>query len=133
MTEPSQTQNEAPSAEENKTLQGTIPSLATPEEREAALNQAFDYRGDVTLTLTDGREIVGYVFDRRGTGAEACVRIIPTDSDERVTVRYNEIVRLVFSGRDTAAGKSWETWVKKYKEKKAKGEAASLHPESLDD
>jgi hypothetical protein len=36
-------------------------------------------------------------------------------------------------GRDTAAGKSFETWVKKYREKKAAGEKnIRLEPEKLD-
>ncbi len=118
---------------DHTTLQGTIPSLATPQERENALNQAFDYRGDVTVTLADGREIEGYIFDRRGKGDAACVRLIPTNSDDTVTIRYSEITRLVFSGRDTAAGKSWETWVKKYKEKKARGEAANEFGEPLEE
>jgi hypothetical protein len=40
---------------------------------------------------------------------------------------------LNFSGRDTAAGKSFETWVKKYQEKKAAGEKnIGLEPEKLD-
>ena len=44
-----------------------------------------------------------------------------------------EIARLEFTGRDTAAGKSFETWVKKYQEKKAAGEKnIRLDPEKLD-
>jgi hypothetical protein len=115
------------------TLQGSIPAMASPQEREAALNQAFDYRGDVTITLCDNRRIEGYIFDRRGRGDDACVRLMPVDSDERLTVKYGDIKALEFSGRDTAAGKSWETWVKNYNEKKARGEAANLHPESLEE
>jgi hypothetical protein len=111
---------------------GQVPSLATAAERRAAMDQAFDYRGDVTIHTTDGRVLEGYVFDRRGDVAEPYVRLIPKDSDERVTVPYAEIARLVFSGRDTAAGKSWETWLKKYQEKKARGEKTDLEPEPLD-
>jgi len=48
-------------------------------------------------------------------------------------VSYAEIAALAFSGRDTAAGKSWEAWMKKYAEKKAAGEKdLSLHPEALE-
>ena len=40
-----------------------------------------------------------------------------------MSVSYSEIARLEFTGRDTAAGKSWETWVKKYVDKKKAGES----------
>jgi len=33
---------------------------------------------------------------------------------------------LEFSGRDTAAGKSWENWLRKYAQKKVAGEIASI-------
>jgi hypothetical protein len=101
----------------------------------AALEKAFDYRGDVTITRKDGSTIEGYLFDRR-TGAtlkDSVVRLYPKNSSEKVVVSYAEIGALAFSGRDTAAGKSWEAWMKKYAEKKAAGEKdLSLHPESLE-
>jgi hypothetical protein len=113
-------------------LQGLVPPLATPAERRAAMDQAFDYRGDVTLHTADGRVLEGYVFDRQSAGPEPYVRLIPKDGSERVTVPYAHITALVFSGRDPAAGKSWETWLAKYKEKKARGEKANLEPEPLE-
>jgi hypothetical protein len=40
---------------------------------------------------------------------------------------------LAFTGRDTAAGKSFEAWIRKYWEKKAAGEGhLNLQPEALD-
>ena len=116
-------------------LEGWIPELAGEAELRGALEKAFDYRGDVTITRKDGSRIEGYLFDRR-TGAslrESFVRLYPKNSNERVSVSYAEIGALAFSGRDTAAGKSWEAWMKKYAEKKAAGEKdLSLHPESLE-
>lgn len=116
----------------DSSLQGVVPDLATPEQRRAALDQAFDYRGDVTITTTDGRVLEGYVFDRRSEGDDPYVRLMPRDASEKVVVRYADIARLQFSGRDPAAGRSWETWVKNYVEKKLKGEVAELKPEALD-
>jgi len=117
-------------------LEGTIPALATEDEIRLALEKAFDYRGDVTIGLKDGSRIEGYIFDRRNDGpnlADCVVRLFPKDRDEKVSVRYSEIARLEFSGRDTAAGKSFETWVKKYREKKAAGEKnIQLEPEKLE-
>jgi hypothetical protein len=116
-------------------IEGWIPELATEAELREALEAAFDYRGDVTLTRKDGSRIDGYIFDRRigATLAESVVRVIPQNSREKVSIPYSDIAALAFSGRDTAAGKSWEAWVRKYWEKKAAGEKSiALEPEKLD-
>ena len=61
------------------------------------------------------------------------VKIIPAQQNVKLTIPYSEIAALTFTGRDSAAGKSWEAWVKKYLEKKAAGEKnIELQPESLD-
>jgi hypothetical protein len=117
-------------------LQGWIPELATDDDLREALEKAFDYRGDVTITRKDGSKLEGYIFDRV-TGAtlnDSFVRLLPKDSSQRTKIAYAEIAALSFSGRDTAAGKSWEAWVKKYWEKKSTGEGqASLQHESLEE
>jgi hypothetical protein len=120
---------------EREQLEGWIPALASEQEIGDALEKAFDYRGDVTITRKDGSKVEGYLFDRRaGPSLEnSLVRLIPKDSNQKVVIAYSEIAALAFSGRDTAAGKTFEAWVKKYKAKKAAGENhIALHPESLD-
>ncbi len=115
--------------------QGDAWSGVSAEELRQALELAFDYRGDVTITLKDGRQVEGYVFDRRTgrTLEESSVRLFPKDRAEKLTVRYAEIAALAITGRDTAAGKSWEAWVRKYVEKKAAGETGiELKPEALE-
>jgi hypothetical protein len=124
----------APGREREK-LEGWIPALASDEEIRSALEKAFDYRGDVTITQKDGSKVEGYLFDRRSGGslADSRVRLIPKDSNEKIAIPYSEIAALAFSGRDTAAGKSFDAWVKKYQEKKAAGEKdIALHPEALE-
>jgi len=116
-------------------LEGWTPALASPEDLRLALEKAFDYRGDVTITRKDGSKIEGYVFDRRSAATlkDSVVRLYPKNSSEKVSIVYADIAALAFTGRDTAAGKSWEAWMKKYAEKKARGEKdLSLHPEPLD-
>jgi hypothetical protein len=116
-------------------VEGWTPDLATPEELRAALDQAFDYRGDVTITRKDGAKIEGYIFDRRKgpTLEQSFVRLMPKDTDGKLSMAYSEIAALEFTGRDTAAGKSWEAWVRKYWERRAAGEKGiALHPESLE-
>ena len=119
----------------HETVQGWVPQLATEEELRIALEKAFDYRGDVTLTLKDNSKIEGYIFDRI-TGpslSTSYVRVLPQDSSQKVKIAYADIAALAFTGRDTAAGKSWEAWVHKYWEKKASGQGvANLEPESLE-
>ncbi len=124
-------QNEG-SVEEREGLQGWIPKLASEEEVRQALEKAFDYRGDVTLTKKDGTVIEGYIFDRK-TGKtlnDSLVRLLPKDSNQRQMIPYADIAALNFSGRDTAAGKSYEAWVRKYWEKRAAGEKYDLTPDT---
>src|SRR5580658_4832814 len=124
----------------HENLEGWIPSTATEPEIRAALEKAFDYRGDVTLTLKDGRTIEGYIYDRKSGPAlaDCLVRVMPkprdaNDQPGRLNVSYADIAALAFTGRDTAAGKSFAAWVKKYNEKKSAGETnIGIESESLD-
>ncbi|HEY2912385.1 MAG TPA: hypothetical protein VGK21_03430 [Candidatus Angelobacter sp.] len=116
-------------------LEGWVPELASDEEVRQALEKAFDYRGDVTITRKDGSRVEGYIFDRRPgkTLADSAVRLFPKDADQKISIPYSEIAALAFSGRDTAAGKSFEAWVRKYWEKKAAGEKnIGIQAESLE-
>jgi len=120
---------------ERENLEGWIPDLAGDEEIRVALEKAFDYRGDITITMKSGEKIEGYIFDRR-TGhslADSVVRLYPKSGNQKLAISYADIAALAFTGRDTAAGKSWEAWMKKYNEKKAAGEKnITLQPESLE-
>jgi hypothetical protein len=120
---------------EHEKLEGWVPALASEEETRRALEKAFDYRGDVTITRKDGTTVEGYLFDRKSgpSLAESIVRVLPRTSNQRVMIAYADIAALAFTGRDTAAGKSWEAWVKKYMEKRAAGEKdIGLEPEALE-
>ena len=128
---------------DRENLEGWIPELATEAEVRDALERAFDYRGDVTITRKDGTVVEGYLYDRKTgpTPATSAARLMPQPPKgspagtplQRVTIAYTEIAALKFSGRDTAAGKTFEAWVKKYWEKKAAGEKnIQIVPEKLD-
>ena len=120
---------------DHEKMEGWIPELATEAELRDALEKAFDYRGDVTITRKDGSRVEGYVFDRRNgpTLDASVVRLITQNSSQKISISYSDIAALAFSGRDTAAGKSWEAWVRKYWERKAAGEKGiALEPEKLD-
>ena len=125
---------EVAAGREREQLEGWIPALATDSEIREALEKAFDYRGDITITKKDGTQIVGYLFDRRqgSSLADSFVRVIPSNAPTKVNVAYSDIAALAFTGRDTAAGKTCEAWVKKYWEKKAAGEQnIQIEPEKL--
>jgi hypothetical protein len=126
---------EVAAGREREQLEGWIPELASDAEIREALEKAFDYRGDITITKKDGSQVVGYLFDRRRgeSLADSFVRLIPSNEKIRVSIAYSEIAAIAFSGRDTAAGKTFEAWVKKYWEKKAAGERnIQIEPEKLD-
>ena len=120
---------------EHQQLEGWIPEMAGDDEVRAALEKAFDYRGDVSITLKSGEKIEAYIFNRH-TGsslADSWVQYFASNAPDKRKVSYAEIARLEFSGKDRAAGKHWEDWVKAYNEKKAAGEKnIALHPESLE-
>jgi hypothetical protein len=120
---------------EHEQLEGWVPEFATDEEIRAALEKAFDYRGDVTITLKSGGKVEAYIFNRH-TGvslADSWVQYFAPNASDKRNLSYAEIARLEFSGKDRAAGKHWEDWVKAYNEKKAAGEKnIALHPEALE-
>jgi len=116
-------------------LEGWIPQLASDGDVREALEKAFDYRGDITITRKDGSKLEGYVFDRRTSTSltNSFVRVIPASAREKVSVPYSDIAALKFSDRDPAAGKSFDAWVKKYWEKRTAGEKnIQITPESLE-
>jgi hypothetical protein len=120
---------------EKENLEGWIPSIATDAEIREALEKAFDYRGDVTITRKDGTKLEGYLFDRRSGASlqDSFVRVIPSNDRTKVNVAYSDVAALAFTGRDSAAGKTFEAWVKKYWAKKAAGEKnIQIEPEKLE-
>ncbi len=132
---PQETKSKDAPQQEATSLQGLIASADDEQALLGALENAFDYRGDVTIEQTDGERIEGYIFDRvRGRSLQdSFVRILPKDSDERATVAFSTIAKLEFTGKDTAAGKSFDAWVQRYIERKLAGKEASIASEPLED
>jgi hypothetical protein len=119
----------------HENLEGWIPELASDDEVRDALEKAFDYRGDVTLTLKSGERIEAYIFNRQtgATLADSHLQYFTPTANDKRKVSYAEIARVEFSGKDRAAGKHWEAWVKSYNERKAAGEKnIAIAPEALD-
>jgi len=124
----------APGAK-HENLEGWVPDLANEADLAQALEKALDYRGDITITLKSGERIEAYIFNRHTgpTLAESWVQYFTPSAPEKRKLSYAEIARLEFTGKDRAAGKHWEDWVKAYNERKAAGEKnIALVPDKLD-
>jgi len=120
---------------QTENLHGYAVDDSDPAALAHAVELAFNYRGDVTIARrSTGESIEGYVFDwSAGRGSsDAKLRMIPKDSQQRVSIPVSDISSLRFTGKDTASGKSFESWIRKYAEKKLAGETASIESESLE-
>ncbi|MHB1766750.1 MAG: hypothetical protein ACYCUV_02725 [Phycisphaerae bacterium] len=122
-------------ATEHENLEGYHPQLDSLPVVRDVVEKAFSYRGDVTIVNRKGDAVEGYIFDRQADSADTAkwiLRLIIKDSTNRMTIRYDDIVSIQFTGKDPAAGKSFQTWMKKYHEKKAAGEKdIRIDPEPL--
>lgn len=85
----------------------------TPEQLGDVVEWAFDYRGDVTLELTTGEKVEGYLFDRNVHLPNPCMKLFLKGQSHVRIIAYKEVHAIAFSGEDTAFGKSWEDWLKK--------------------
>ena len=120
---------------EHKQLEGWVPDLASEEALKDALEKAFDYRGDVTITTRSGKKIEAFIFNRHtgATLADSWVRYFEPNVTGKQKLAYSDVARLEFSGKDRAAGKHWEDWVKAYNERKAAGEKnIGLEPDTVE-
>ncbi len=97
---------------DRRSLEGWAPEPGGNASLEEIVEHAFEYRGDVTLVLADGREVTGYVYNRdRDTDDPFLQLLLP--SGARVTFRHAEIHAIRFTGKDTAAGTSYEAWLRR--------------------
>jgi hypothetical protein len=106
---------------EDQSLEKWVPSLNNKEELYDALDKAFDYRGDITITLRDGTKQVVYVFNREPKAPEPFIEAYPAEQDTKIKIYYKDVAGLAFTGIDTAAGKSWANWMEKQKAKESAG------------
>jgi len=112
-------------------LEGRTFQPASPAELAEAIELAFDYRGDVTITLKSGGSIMGYLFNRQAAGPDPSIEVFPADSPAPERIAYPEIVTIAFTGKDTANGASWEAWVSK-KESERRTETARVEADARD-
>ncbi len=83
----------------------------------------------MTLELTSGQKIKGYIFNRNALASPPFLQLFPKGQPGELKISYANIVAIAFTGEDTASGKSWEAWVKK-KESERKAEAEQSKAEA---
>jgi hypothetical protein len=111
-------------------LQGSVFTFQSEQERIEAIDKAFDYRGDVTLQVR-GETVEGYIFNRDAHVKPPRVELFVKGSEEPRIIPYADIESIAFTGRDTADGKSWDAWVSK-KADQRKAEAEKLAAEAAE-
>ncbi|OLC16866.1 MAG: hypothetical protein AUH29_03890 [Candidatus Rokubacteria bacterium 13_1_40CM_69_27] len=95
-----------------RSLEGWSPTIGGGVTLHEVVDLAFDYRGDVTIVRSDGTEVIGYVYNRNRDVPEPFLQLFdPTGASH--TFRYAEVRTVRFTGRDTAAGKSYEAWLRR--------------------
>lgn len=111
--------------------EGRIFQPVSFDELAEAVELAFDYRGDVTVSLKSGESLSGYLFNRQVSGSDSYLEVFPSDSSSSRRIRYDHIAAIAFTGEDTATGKSWETWIaKKGSERRAEIERVAAEARS---
>jgi hypothetical protein len=112
-------------------IEGSTLDCRDAASRREALQTAFDYRGDVTLDLQDGSQLLGFVYLYNEAG-DLVHLFIPQGKDSvPQTVPASRVSRVRFTGEDTAFGKSWDDWTTKA-ERERKKEAERLAKEAVE-
>ena len=88
-------------------LLAMAPALVTAGE---SLRVAFEYRGDVTLLLDDDSRVDGYLSNL----TDDTLRLWCRGETEQLEIPIRHVKHIELTGRDTASGKSWQTWMKKH-------------------
>ena len=117
-----------PNPHRQPSLQGAVFTFQSEAERHEGIDKAFDYRGDVTLTLGN-EQVEGYIFNRDSKARPPRVEVFVKGSEVPRIIPYADILAIAFTGKDTADGKSWEAWVSK-KESDRKAEAERIKAET---
>lgn len=103
---------------EERSLEGWRPAVGEEVSLDDVVDLAFDYRGDVTVVLRDARELTGYVYNRDRDAAGPYLQMSDPAGASH-TIRYGDVCTVLFTGKDTAAGKSYEAWLKRKAEARA--------------
>ena len=114
--------------EGEKTLEGWAPEPDAELPVGHIIDLAFDYRGNTTVVKRDGTELDGYVFNRDADAPVPYLEMFDTDGGGPHRVPYGEVRTIHFTGKDTAAGKSYAAWLARKHAEKAERAAGQPPP-----
>jgi hypothetical protein len=114
--------------EDEKTLEGWAPEPDAELPLAHLVDLAFDYRGNTTVVKRDGTDVVGYVFNRDAEAPVPYLEMFDADGGGPYRIPYAEVRTIHFTGRDTAAGKSYAAWLARKQAEKAGRAAAPPSP-----
>ena len=117
-----------PNPHRHASLEGAVFTFQSEADRVEAIDKAFDYRGDVSITLRN-EQIEGFIFNREPTATPPRIEVFIKGNDDPRIIPYADVMAIAFTGKDTADGKSWDAWVNK-KESERQAEAARIKAES---
>jgi hypothetical protein len=109
--------------DEDRSLEGWTPEPSAELPLSRIIDLAFDYRGNATVVKLDGTEVHGYIFNRNAEAPDPFIQMFDADGAGPIKIRYAEIRTVRFTGKDTAAGKSYAAWLERREQEKA-GKAA---------
>jgi hypothetical protein len=118
-----------PNPHRHASLEGAVFTFQSETDRVEAIDKAFDYRGDVTLTLSNQQVLEGYIFNRDPKAMPPRIELFVKGSETAQVIPYADIEAISFTGKDTADGKSWDAWVNK-KESERQAEADRIKAEA---
>jgi hopanoid biosynthesis associated radical SAM protein HpnH len=113
-----------------RTLEPALASAAAPtqgwasEASAEALRVAFEYRGDVTLTLDDGSRVEGFVTNV----GESELQLWTRGTTRTRSLPRQRVRRVELSGRDAATGKHYENWLRRQRQRDAEPTAGRTAP-----
>ncbi len=106
-------------------LEGWVPEIGPYLALAEVIEFAFDYRGNTTMVGRDGIELEGYVFNRNADVPEPYLEMLDLDGAGPFRIPYADVRTIRFTGKDTAAGKSYAAWLARREAEKAVGGAGA--------
>ena len=120
-----------PNPHRHTSLQGATFTFQSEADRVDGIDKAFDYRGDVTLTMSNGTLVEGFMSNREAKASPPRVQFFVKGEDTPQVIPYADITAIAFTGKDTADGKSWDAWVsKKASERQAEADRIKAEAEA---
>ena len=113
--------------EVEKSLEGWAPEPDSEMPLDRIVDLAFDYRGNTTVLKRDGSALRGYVFNRDADAPVPYLEMFDAEGGGPHRVSYADVRTIHFTGKDTAAGKSYAAWLARKQAEKA-GQAAGAPP-----